>query len=112
MLRRPPGSTGTDTLFPYTTLFRSRQSRFLDGPAALARLSGTGTSARAQGAAGQRRDGVSRLGASVGARVMSRAEAFDAIVIGAGVVGASAALALARDEIGRAACRERVGQYV
>src|SRR3546814_17174395 len=28
---------------------------------------------------------------------MSRAEAFDAIVIGAGVVGASAALALARD---------------
>src|SRR3546814_3778451 len=25
MLRRPPGSTLTDTLFPYTTLFRSRQ---------------------------------------------------------------------------------------
>src|SRR3546814_3409128 len=24
MLRRPPGSTRTDTLFPYTTLFRSR----------------------------------------------------------------------------------------
>src|SRR3546814_12168307 len=23
MLRRPPGSTRTDTLFPYTTLFRS-----------------------------------------------------------------------------------------
>src|SRR3546814_977826 len=26
MLRRPPISTRTDTLFPYTTLFRSRQS--------------------------------------------------------------------------------------
>src|SRR3546814_3019038 len=26
MLRRPPRSTRTDTLFPYTTLFRSRQS--------------------------------------------------------------------------------------
>src|SRR3546814_1962356 len=25
MLRRPPRSTRTDTLFPYTTLFRSRQ---------------------------------------------------------------------------------------
>src|SRR3546814_13296304 len=27
MIRRPPRSTRTDTLFPYTTLFRSRQSR-------------------------------------------------------------------------------------
>src|SRR3546814_17725181 len=27
MLRRPPRSTRTDTLFPYTTLFRSRQTR-------------------------------------------------------------------------------------
>src|SRR3546814_1210392 len=27
MLRRPPRSTRTDTLFPYTTLFRSRLAR-------------------------------------------------------------------------------------
>src|SRR3546814_13012673 len=27
MIRRPPGSTRTDTLFPYTTLFRSRHQR-------------------------------------------------------------------------------------
>src|SRR3546814_7629830 len=27
MIRRPPRSTRTDTLFPYTTLFRSVQSR-------------------------------------------------------------------------------------
>src|SRR3546814_1572050 len=26
MIRRPPRSTRTDTLFPYTTLFRSRKS--------------------------------------------------------------------------------------
>src|SRR3546814_11617333 len=33
MIRRPPRSTRTDTLFPYTTLFRSlRQSRGLSGP--------------------------------------------------------------------------------
>src|SRR3546814_5946694 len=30
MLRRPPGSTRTDTLFPYTTLFRSLLSRERD----------------------------------------------------------------------------------
>src|SRR3546814_12252801 len=28
MLRRPPRSTRTDTLFPYTTLFRSRTGRW------------------------------------------------------------------------------------
>src|SRR3546814_13161950 len=28
MIRRPPRSTRTDTLFPYTTLFRSAQVRF------------------------------------------------------------------------------------
>src|SRR3546814_6847403 len=27
MIRRPPRSTRTDTLFPYTTLFRSRRQR-------------------------------------------------------------------------------------
>src|SRR3546814_3167416 len=27
MIRRPPRSTRTDTLFPYTTLFRSRRKR-------------------------------------------------------------------------------------
>src|SRR3546814_17749696 len=30
MIRRPPRSTRTDTLFPYTTLFRSRQARALE----------------------------------------------------------------------------------
>src|SRR3546814_14352223 len=29
MIRRPPRSTRTDTLFPYTTLFRSRAPRIL-----------------------------------------------------------------------------------
>src|SRR3546814_18240244 len=35
MIRRPPGSTRTDTLFPYTTLFRSKRVR--DNTAALAK---------------------------------------------------------------------------
>src|SRR3546814_8542399 len=32
MIRRPPRSTRTDTLFPYTTLFRSRISPFRSVP--------------------------------------------------------------------------------
>src|SRR3546814_8402273 len=33
MIRRPPRSTRTDTLFPYTTLFRSVQDRYRQGSA-------------------------------------------------------------------------------
>src|SRR3546814_2805522 len=32
MIRRPPRSTRTDTLFPYTTLFRSASSPCIAGP--------------------------------------------------------------------------------
>src|SRR3546814_4499713 len=32
MIRRPPGSTRTDTLFPYTTLFRSEAAGVGDLP--------------------------------------------------------------------------------
>src|SRR3546814_8878325 len=35
MIRRPPRSTLTDTLFPYTTLFRSFQGELFPGSAAL-----------------------------------------------------------------------------
>src|SRR3546814_1873432 len=35
MIRRPPRSTRTDTLFPYTTLFRSQLKRALTDIAAL-----------------------------------------------------------------------------
>src|SRR3546814_19500745 len=38
MIRRPPRSTRTDTLFPYTTLFRSRPLRGLRLPAATLEL--------------------------------------------------------------------------
>src|SRR3546814_11506704 len=32
MIRRPPRATRTDTLFPYTTLFRSAERRVGSGP--------------------------------------------------------------------------------
>src|SRR3546814_13726993 len=51
MIRRPPRSTRTDTLFPYTTLFRSRPpGRSATGPAAAApgRRCAPGTGVRAR----------------------------------------------------------------
>src|SRR3546814_13021272 len=47
MIRRPPRSTRTDTLFPYTTLFRSvrRAGRAVEPAAHRARPSGTGRAA-------------------------------------------------------------------
>src|SRR3546814_4808503 len=40
MIRRPPRSTRTDTLFPYTTLFRSQHEAELGGDALRTRLHG------------------------------------------------------------------------
>src|SRR3546814_18304290 len=47
MIRRPPRSTRTDTLFPYTTLFRSRDLPRMDRPSD-------------DGALGHRGPGISR----------------------------------------------------
>src|SRR3546814_14820780 len=57
MIRRPPRATRTDTLFPYTTLFRSNQAlgrwfEFLEGVRYAQRLSRR----RRAGAADDRRD--------------------------------------------------------
>src|SRR3546814_6181591 len=40
MIRRPPSSTRTDTLFPYTTLFRSHVGHLVAQPADRVRLGG------------------------------------------------------------------------
>src|SRR3546814_3657941 len=61
MIRRPPRSTRTDTLFPYTTLFRSRYHRDRRMLAARARSRRRSVAARAHPAefaaiAGRRRD--------------------------------------------------------
>src|SRR3546814_13799910 len=65
MIRRPPRSTRTDTLFPYTTLFRSlrragsAQRRFVGSPLSADRSQGSGPRLRSgnprQLAVGQRR---------------------------------------------------------
>src|SRR3546814_1970728 len=46
MIRRPPRSTRTDTLFPYTTLFRSLRFRCRCGPAMRPPRAGNRDSAR------------------------------------------------------------------
>src|SRR3546814_16763602 len=48
MIRRPPRATRTDTLFPYTTLFRSSRAGFLTGrfPADVGFVGITGSRAR------------------------------------------------------------------
>src|SRR3546814_20444724 len=56
MIRRPPRSTRTDTLFPYTTLFRSRQAA-RRRPA----IEGTPGSSEIRGAAEFRETGAARF---------------------------------------------------
>src|SRR3546814_2449311 len=51
MIRRPPRSTRTDTLFPYTTLFRSQRTLWFD-------IDKNGTPRLRQRAAKQRRDAI------------------------------------------------------
>src|SRR3546814_21071704 len=120
MMRRPPRSTRTATLFPYTTLFRSRQSG-ADGWRHL-RLG------RAQEPdAHHSRAGVARFRAACRPvqdrslrMTLSRRETLQWVM-------AAAALPLARwtpamaagtdppppfEENGGASCRERGGQYV
>src|SRR3546814_3706070 len=47
MIRRPPRSTRTDTLFPYTTLFRSRTIHICTTPVIVITAIATATSAAA-----------------------------------------------------------------
>src|SRR3546814_2161106 len=54
MIRRPPRSTRTDTLFPYTTLFRSDQCEY--HPAGLFRIRNDRRSVRQRGRPEIRRD--------------------------------------------------------
>src|SRR3546814_11283317 len=117
MIRRPPRSTRTDTLFPYTALFRSHHHL-------IAVRAGDADGARSARAAHEARILViiaSFIG--VGA-ALTRAAETDVGEIGFGTVKAAADRYLLMDpgnevsvwrqteQIGRASCRERVCQYV
>src|SRR3546814_13839981 len=109
MIRRPPRSTRTDTLFPYTTLFRSVAVQAVARSLARARRAGAV-------AAGDLRAGGAVLhDERRQARHVHPAGAADAGAGGGAVPGRpdrpprSAPGAV---QIGSASCRERVCQYV
>src|SRR3546814_12223795 len=104
MIRRPPRSTRTDTLFPYTTLFRSVEQD--DGA----------------GLAGRRDDAVlvRELGEAllVGHAIFLFLERAQIMIVGGFAEARQIGAVRSRNdnqrpvEIGRASCRERVCQYV
>src|SRR3546814_17745846 len=119
MIRRPPRSTRTDTLFPYTTLFRSPGKQALPRPLPQAGGEKKERLSRLPPAVNRHQPAEDRLDLHRGeARVADhprefghRREAaarFDQIAIAVLVVGNQ----LAELEIGRASCRGRVCQYV
>src|SRR3546814_19140150 len=111
MIRRPPRSTRTDTLFPYTTLFRSRRDPAVVGDDV--EQAGRGHPPLAVDALEPRR--AERPLADRGEHHVGQADV--AGIIGRAVdlsrpVEPRQFLAVERIEIGRASCRDRVCTYV
>src|SRR3546814_20279850 len=105
MIRLPPRSTRTDTLFPYTTLFRSQCPFAIEGKAADAQILVAAPLGKAAVlGVEQRNTGVGR-NENLAAFGVNRDRDGDAV--------AKAVEDRPRiGEIGRASCRDRVGQYV
>src|SRR3546814_15755282 len=120
MIRRPPRSTRTDTLFPYTTLFRSAEGLKIGSTTAI------GVEESRQGLRLLMHGGVVSMGFAVLTQLkLAAAEAASWFRIGAGAsgiaggfsfallgVGHLVGLSVGMAQIGRASCRERVWQYV
>src|SRR3546814_17480710 len=114
MIRRPPRSTRTDTLFPYTTLFRSRLGKD--------HLSNSPLGFAARNAAIEREAGAREVEAVIGAEADAGAVREAGAPRGNGVADGRegcklplvlrAVLVGRREKIGRASCRERGGAYV
>src|SRR3546814_12000641 len=97
MIRRPPRSTRTDTLFPYTTLFRSPRESAMSG--SILYIHGF-NSAPASTKASQLIDVMARLGLS------------DQLLVPALHHHPRQAIGQLEHERGRASGRERVCRYV
>src|SRR3546814_16763983 len=102
MIRRPPRSTRTDTLFPYTTLFRAA----------------TASCGQTQGLVRTTIPwlGVPTIDTVFGAFRMKNVLMASSAIVGAAALVASPAAAQElevsgfQQQIGRASCRDRVGQ--
>src|SRR3546814_17555994 len=107
MIRRPPRSTRTDTLFPYTTLFRSAPEIELESCDANAdRVAGIGDRTHF-GNANRRTWRAAASHIAVGAERRQPFGTLDSIKTTRLLY-----LRYGNGEIGRATCRERVRQYV
>src|SRR3546814_12424907 len=102
MIRRPPRSTRTDTLFPYTTLFRSKRG-FLRQSLWLI-MNTFAYNAISAGRLVKRDVGMAADG--------FRAARYGLQALKPRPRPTAADLAAMREEIGRASCRERVCPYV
>src|SRR3546814_13585066 len=97
MIRRPPRSTRTNTLFPYTTLFRS----YPGDPGERFLVRNVVAAVRFSDAVEAIQVGQPHCCANL-----------DHLAVGAGVDNIVIALEAEVAKIGRASCRERVCQYV
>src|SRR3546814_16741629 len=119
MIRRPPRSTRTDTLFPYTTLFRSKAASLRYKPAgALApagffvcRLLGGGTSVADPPRNGEG-DHAKHDGGAKSACLADEITRYDSVAGNAAHSVQRGVSRLCPSKIGRASCRERGCQYV
>src|SRR3546814_9495275 len=121
MIRRPPSSTRTDTLFPYTTLFRSRLRHPLPVEARVADLQRRAGQAREQPGPDQHRAGGA---VQAGHLVLVVADpdhgevvagvagkpAVAAVVAGAGLAGGIQAAKTVADKLVRGAVADRALQ--
>src|SRR3546814_12329798 len=117
MIRLPPKSTRTDTLFPYPTLFRSRRAIDLIGRA-IAQVPGQaewhGNLATALLAAGRPAEAEAgyRRAITLDPRYVEGHYNLANLLRSRGDAAAAAAEFEIALEIGRASCRERVCKYV
>src|SRR3546814_8257565 len=103
MIRRPPRSTRTDTLFPYTTLFRSNRRNEPDLAACLAaRRPVPGMAHRASGAAARRTQRQRGRAGALSLWPALRDPVRGALALGPRRFSAAAHLGFPRLQIGRA----------
>src|SRR3546814_19065609 len=111
MRRRPPRSTRTDTLFPYTTLFRSTKSD-LRGADDRKTLEATIATYVPDAQVFDSHEPGFSLASIIPTMTGSNDSRPTKQIESAGHAHATTSFVLPLDEIGRASCRARVGQYV
>src|SRR3546814_20343387 len=110
MRRRPPRSTRTDTLFPYTTLFRSWPTLRDNKDREIARINGVYGKLLADAGARLIR-GHARLRDAHTIEINGQRHSAEHILIATGCAPDKPDIPGRELEIGRATCRERGCQY-